>query len=128
MALREGGEILFLQVLKNAIILFVPWNESSFPVFWESHHSCFSIGLLTLGYKLVPFENESADGNWEEAKEKVVSLELKSNFYGNSDRCDILLWLEWTHCLTYKHWHFTLANQILRDLSPSFKIGSKIEV
>lgn len=45
------------------------------------------------------FKNESADGNRDHAEGKVVSLRLKPNFYGNSEKCDILLCVGWASCL-----------------------------
>lgn len=36
------------------------------------------------------FKNESADGNRDHERGKVVSLRLKSNFCGNSEKCDNL--------------------------------------
>lgn len=37
-------------------------------------------------------KNESAGGNRDHEKGKVVSLRLKSSFYGNSEKCEILSW------------------------------------
>lgn len=45
------------------------------------------------------FKNESADGNGEQAEGKVVSLRLKPNFYGNSEKCDILSCVSRASCL-----------------------------
>lgn len=38
-------------------------------------------------------------------------LRLKSNFYGNPEKCDLLSWGGLAHCRHSKHWHFIWSNQ-----------------
>lgn len=60
----------------------------------------FVIGRSILGDNgSLFFKNESADGNRDHAEGKVVSLRLKPNFYGNSEKCDILSCVGRASCL-----------------------------
>lgn len=54
---------------------------SSFTVFWRVYHKMhFQLGPLSWSTTLVPFENESADSNWEKTKRKGCFPETQIEF------------------------------------------------
>lgn len=108
---------------KTLLVAFAPSDMTFCPVFWGILPRAISlIGRSILVTRAALFTSQQMV-TLTMRNGKFFSLRLKSNFYENSEKCDLLSWGGLAHCLHSKRWHFIWSNQDSETFVPHPRRG-----